>query len=60
MITSSEGEDSGLILPINRIKNKYHVITIALSVSLSAVMFGYSLKEITSIPIQVISDNYHI
>jgi len=36
------------------------VIAIALSVSLSAVMFGYSLKEITSIPIQVIIDNYEI
>lgn len=37
------GNDATL-LPVNRIKNKFYVICLALGASLSAVMFGYSLK----------------
>lgn len=40
--------------------DKWRVLSIGLSVSLSAIMFGYSLKEITSIPVDTISANYGI
>jgi SP family galactose:H+ symporter-like MFS transporter len=40
--------------------NHWRVLSIALAASLSAIMFGYSLKEITSVPIDTISSNYGI
>lgn len=42
------------------LRNKWRIISIALSASLSAIMFGYSLKEITSIPVNTIATNYGI
>ncbi len=36
---------------IKRLKSKTRKIIIGLIISLSALMFGYSLKEITSVPI---------
>lgn len=36
------------------------MFSIALAASLSAIMFGYSLKEITSIPLDTIVTNYDI
>lgn len=50
------GED--FLIPQERIKSRKRVIAIALSASISAIMFGYSLKEITCIPIETIQANY--
>jgi SP family galactose:H+ symporter-like MFS transporter len=43
-----------------RIRQKCRKIIIGLIISLSALMFGYSLKEITSVPIKKIMEEYSI
>lgn len=43
-----------------RVKDRSRIIVIGLVTSLSAIMFGYSLKEITSIPSDTIVTNYEI
>lgn len=48
------------LIQSNLVKNRTRIVAIALSVSLSAIMFGYSLKEITSIPIETIMSNYNV
>lgn len=44
----------------DRVKDRSRIIAIGLVVSLSAIMFGYSLKEITSIPSDTIAANYDV
>lgn len=43
-----------------RLKNRARKILVGLILSLSAVIYGYSLKEITSVPIAVLMTNYSI
>lgn len=43
-----------------RVKSTKREVLIGLIISLSALMFGYSLKEITSVPISVIITEYDI
>lgn len=44
----------------DRVKSRARIIEIGLVASLSAIMFGYSLKEITSIPSDTIAANYEV
>lgn len=44
----------------DRVKDRARIIAIGLAASLSAIMFGYSLKEITSIPSDTIVANYEV
>lgn len=45
---------------IKRVKSKTRKIMIGLIISLSALMFGYSLKEITSVPISTLVAQFSI
>jgi formate-dependent nitrite reductase membrane component NrfD len=42
------------------LKNKLRKILVGLILSLSAVIYGYSLKEITSVPIKTIMSMYSV
>ena len=44
----------------DRVKSRSRIIAIGLIASLSTIMYGYSLKEITSIPSDTIATNYEV
>ena len=52
------GREQSSLLRQRVVKSRARIIAISLCASLSAIMFGYSLKEITSIPIDSIIANY--
>jgi predicted MFS family arabinose efflux permease len=58
--TIEAAEDASLLRGEGTVKSRWRVLSIALAASLSAIMFGYSLKEITSIPLDTIVANYGI